>query len=49
MERMGGGNSGFGGSEGKWEGETMVVARDETRKVLCIRPVHLSTKFICTI
>ena len=32
----------FGGPEGKWEGETMVVARDEPRKVLRVRPIHTS-------
>jgi hypothetical protein len=32
MEHMGEGNSGLGIPEGMWEGETMVVARDETRK-----------------
>jgi hypothetical protein len=33
-------NSGLGGPEEKWEGETKVVARDETQKVLCVRPIH---------
>jgi hypothetical protein len=39
MGYMGEGNGGLG-VEGKWEGEAMVVARDETQKVLRIRPIH---------